>query len=154
MPYPPPLAAALTDDTPVHERPPYGRPRRWRFAVILVIAVAVLVVLVALVRRLRRAWRIPVAPEVIMFPMPDEPYAGAVYRVEFFDDTHRQLADRRLSVALADPYGPLADRALTRLAVELQAEVERRDAQRCFRPRIDLYDAADRLVRSWSASSW
>lgn len=155
MPHTPPPADAPTDDTPVDERPPYGGgPSRGLVALIIVavlIAVAIfaVVVFVALLRRVRRAVCRPARSEVIMFAEPDRPYVGRTYRVLFFDDTYPQLTDRRLSVALTEVHGPAADAALDRLARQLQDEVERRDAQRCFRPRVELYDGV-RLVRSWS----
>lgn len=162
MTYPPPEAAPVPDDTPVDnvpvdELPPYDEPSRWPVVLVVVVVVVAVVVALMLARTAVRAlWHAlvggPPSDGVIMFPAASDPYSGPVYRVWFYDGDHRQLADRRLSAALPQVYGPTADAALDRLARQLAVEVEARDGQRCFHPRVVLFDTAGRTVRSWSVA--
>jgi len=144
-----------TDDTPVDERPPYGDDGgRWRLALVVgLVALALVVVAYAASRAVRAVWR-TLAHErtrggVIYMYGADEPYAGPMYRVEFFDDQYRQLADLDLRVALPALRGPAADAALDALARECRREVESRDAQRCFRPRLVVLDVDGSTLRTW-----
>ncbi len=156
----PPPAAPVDDDTPygppLDERPPYGEPARWPVLLIAAVVLAAIVAAVVLAGvAVRAVWRRmfddPAPPdEVFMFPDADAPYHGPVYRVWFYDGEYRQLHDRRLSLPLRSLHGAEADAALDRLARELAAEVEARDGQRCFHPRVLLVDSAGRCLRSWS----
>lgn len=157
-----------TDDTPLDERPPYGEPGAWfrKIATVALIVAAALVAVYVAFRVWRsvraRAARLVVGVvtvatvdpstvrdrEVIMIPA-DVPATGPVWRVHFFDDTYPQLTDRDIAVALYLD-DPDADRKLAATAELLAAEVERRDGQRCFRPRVVLVDGAGRTVREWT----
>lgn len=157
MSYPPLEAPPVSDDTPVNERPPYGDPPRWRRA--LVIAALVIAVVFVAWRLWRWAARlagprfVAEPAEVIMFPVPDQPYAGTRYRVEFYDGDFLQLTDRPLAIVLASPFGPDADAILDALARELAAQVDALDGQRCFRPRVVLYGPTGR-IRMWEVAAW
>jgi hypothetical protein len=139
-------------------RSPHDEPRRASPALIaaaVIAAVLAVVVAVALIaRELRRRATAPRHDrEVIMFPVPDQPFMGPQYRVCFFDDQFPQLTDRDLWVALPAVHGPQADAALDRLARELAAEVERRDSQRCFHPRIVVLGTSGRTLREWTVGA-
>lgn len=154
MPQVPLGPAPLPDDSPppIDERPPYGDVPRWPLAVLAAVVLAVLVVLAVVVsaaRRLRAAAPVPVG--LVMYPDPEQPCSGVRYRAEFYDGTYPQLTDRPLFVVLPALHGPAADAALDRLAWQLAAEVEQRDGQRCFAPRLVVYGAAG-VRRSWSAA--
>lgn len=149
MSYSPLEAPPVSDDTPVDERPPYGDLPRWPYVVLIIVVLVLAAVFVArrLGRRARRRFAAEPAEVITMYPSPDQSYAGTWYRIEFYDGDYRQLADEHRAVILASPFGPDADAALDSLARALAAEVEARDGQRCFRPRVVLYGAAGRRIR-------
>jgi hypothetical protein len=150
-------------DTPVDERPPYGDGRRWwLYGVAIVVGIGCAVMLGALAltvlfvvavallgHRMARSRR---RGGVIFMNGAEGSYAGPVYRVRFFDGYFQQLTDVELSIALPSLYGPHADAALAALAVECQREVNSRDSQRCFRPRIVVVDEFGRTLRAWQAA--
>lgn len=160
----PPPAVEPAADTPRVERPPFDYVSHWApFLVALgvglacallfgAIASAVLLVVaaVAVMRRARRQRR---REGVIFMNGPDVPYAGPTYRVRFYDGQYEQLTDLDLSVALPALRGPAADAALDALARECAAEVESRDSQRCFRPRVVVVDGLGNPVRAWQVTA-
>lgn len=162
MTYPPITPSPPDSDTPVavDETPPYGEPSPWWRRLLLIGLVVALVVALflairAMVRAARAVWTALTyetprpgrgAPMVIV--PASEPYAGPLYTVRFYDGNYRQLADLDLVLA-ADLTSPTLRLQLAGLARELQQRVEIRDGQRCFAPRIELLDGADRVVGEW-----
>lgn len=150
-----------TDDTPTLDELPYADPGRWwRRALVVALVVALIVLTLLTIRRLWRLGRAfwaalryetPPRPErgapMVIVP-GTEPYAGPVYEVRFYDGNYRQLTDVDLSLA-ADLASPSLRWQLGALARELQQRVEIRDGQRCFQPRLELVDGADRVVGEW-----
>jgi hypothetical protein len=158
MTRPPTESLPPTDDTPVDERPPYAEPSRWRLVALALVVVLVLaVILYGVARGVRGLCRLvfdrPPREGVIMFTANDQYLVGTTYRCAFYDDTYRQLVDEHIAVTLATLHGPAADATLDRLARECRAEVERRDSQRCFRPRLVVLDVDGRALRSWSVTA-
>lgn len=154
----------VDDDTPqlsvpVHERPPYARP--WWRKPLLVGAVLALLAACAITALLVRAvWRWVVAApgstrpaeKLVVFADPAEPYAGPVYRAEFYDGDYRQLRDVDLRIALPALHGAAADATLDAFARQCAAAVGARDSQRCFQPRLRVFGVSGRCEREWVTS--
>ncbi len=155
---PPPDVDDTPDHTPLDERPPYGEPSsRWRRILVVALVVALLVLAFLAVRRMVRLalavwaalrYETPSRPErgtpMVIIPATDS-YTGPVYEVRFYDGNYRQLTDTALAVAV-DLTSPALRLQLAALASDLQRRVEARDGQRCFTPRLELVDGADRVV--------
>lgn len=151
-----PSASTDTDTPPVDERPPYGAPSRWPLIVFIGIVVAFLVsAAVVGYYTVRTVCRLIAGTpeqrgEVIMFAEPNQSYAGATYRAEFYDDNYRQLRDRDLLVALPGGlHGAQADAALDSFARQCAAAVDSNGSERCFKPRLVVFGADGRKVREW-----
>jgi hypothetical protein len=124
-------------------------------AVLVVLAVGVYVA-ARLVRKVF-AWLFLDAPAPAMgSPMmiipSDAGYAGPVYRARFYDGTYEQLTDIDITIGV-DLSLPGAEGRLAAAARQLAAQVEARDSQRCFRPRLVLLNGVGRPVREWSADA-
>jgi hypothetical protein len=128
--------------------------RKLTAATTVLIAVALTVALAAalVLRTLRHRARTAHDREVHMFPNPAQSYAGPQYEVHFYDDQYRQLTDLNIWVGLPVLHGPAADAALDQLARALAAEVDRRDSQRCFRPRLVVLGADGQRLRGWTVT--
>jgi hypothetical protein len=158
MTYPLPPADVPRDDTPRGASPVdefESRDRRfWLGFALLVIAVMVAVWVAV------RFWRLVGRLFAAMFsdgadvtygPAADVP--GAVpstvvrYRLHYFDGTYEQLRDRRMFMMIDESLPQEMIRGqLGRHAAELQRQVELRDSQRSFNPRVELRDDAGRVA--------
>ena len=133
---------------------PSHRGRRYLGIVLVTVGLIMAITAALAWRAVRRGIRTASHDrEVHVFPRADQPYNGPEYRVHFFDGTFRQLTDRDLWVALPALHGPPADAVLDQLARELAAEVESRDSQRCFRPRVVVLGTGGRTLREWTVAA-
>ncbi len=155
-PTPPPVDDTPPEHVPVDERPPYGDPPRWRRIALVAGLLFALAVAVFLTWRLLRwlarllfTYEAPSRREAqLIVPDDGRSYAGVVYRLRFFDGALPQLTDTDWEIVL-DLHAPGARGQMRGAALELQQRVQQRDGQMCWQPRVQVVDAAGRVVGEW-----